>query len=35
MTQPAATFRSTTAGVLSISLVGLILVLRDGCGPPF
>jgi hypothetical protein len=38
MTKPAATFSLTTpsaAGVLSISLIGLILVLRDGCGPPF
>jgi hypothetical protein len=38
MTQRPATFGRTTssgAGVLSISLIGLILVLRDGCGPPF
>jgi len=38
MTQRSAIFcrtSSSAAGVVSISLIGLILVLRDGCGPPF
>jgi len=39
MTQRTATVyhtSSSAAGVVSISLLGLILVvLRDGCGPPF